>query len=94
MSTAAVYAQGEPIYRDVPKYAMEYYDACPTNPNRVCMSERRIVIGTTREFAGYKRGELITPSNTVTGIFRSKMQKDLYIRGNLISGGKYTVQID
>ena len=93
MSVNAQYAQGDPIYSEVPTYRSEQYDACPW-ADYYCWRVRQIQTGTETKLVGYKRGPLISPAQSVTGIFKSVMTKDLYIRGTMTNNGKYSVKIN
>jgi hypothetical protein len=90
---AAEYEQGDPIYTEVPVYTSERYDSCPSAPY-YCYEYRQVQTGTETRLDGYKQGPLISPAKTATGIFQSTMERDLYIRGTLISPGKYTAKVD
>jgi len=88
---AAVYAQGDPIYRDVPQYTTERYDACPLNEYNYCWEYRQVYTGSITEFVGYKRGPLLTPAKTAKGTFKTKVTTEIYITGSVDGKGKFTV---
>jgi len=87
----AQYEQGDPIYREVPVYTTERYDACPFNMYGYCWSYRQVQTGTETQFVGYKRGPLISPEKIVVGQYTAKLTHNIWISGSVGKNAKYTV---
>ena len=87
----AVYEQGDPIYRDVPQYTTERYDACPYEPY-ICEETREVYIGTSQELVGYKRGPLVTPAKHATGTFSSEVKTNIVVKGTLQNDGQFAIK--